>query len=59
MLLTLLANIHEDRKNEAGYTTIYKAFEGCILTKKQNIENMHVFPLSTIRNIFLTEKFVF
>ena len=37
-LLTLSANIHEDRKNEAGYT-ICKAFEGCILTKKQNMEN--------------------
>ena len=34
----LLANIHEDSKNEAGYT-ICKAFEGCILTKKQNMEN--------------------
>ena len=38
MLLTLSANIHEDRKNEAGYT-ICKAFEGCILTKKQNMED--------------------
>ena len=37
-LLTLSANIHEDRKNEAGYN-IYKAFEGCILTKRQNMEN--------------------
>ena len=46
MLLTLLANIHEDRKNEAGYTTIYKAFEGCILTKKQNMENTDECALS-------------
>ena len=35
---TLSANIHEEKKKEAGYIK-FKAFESCILTKKQNMED--------------------